>query len=104
MTVGVTVSNADAIAPTVSLTSPANGATVSGSAVNITATAADNLGVQKVRFWVDGTYLGYDQSAPYTMSWNTTTVTNGTHTLKVQSVDNAGNVSSYATVSVTVSN
>ena len=104
VTISVTVSNADAIAPTVSLTSPGNGAPLAGSAVSITATAADNLGVQKVRFWVDGTYLGYDSAAPYAMSWNSTTATNGAHTLKVQSVDNAGNVSAYATVSVTVSN
>jgi hypothetical protein len=104
VTIGVTVSNADAVPPTVSLTSPPNGATVSGSAVSISARAADNIAVQKVRFWVDGTYLGYDSTAPYAMSWNTTTATNGAHALKVQAVDNAGNVSAYATVSVTVSN
>lgn len=103
VTISVTVANTDPTPPTVALTAPANGATVAGT-LNITATAADNVGVQKVRFWVDSTYLGYDSTASYAMSWNSTGVANGAHTLKVQSVDAAGNLSTLATVTVTVSN
>ena len=47
--------------------------------ISITATATDNLGVEKVRFYVDNAYLGYDASAPYSKSWNTTLFANGTH-------------------------
>jgi hypothetical protein len=102
-TISVTVDNADATPPTAGIAAPLDGATVSGT-VSITATASDDLGVNKVRFWVDGTYLGYDSTAPYTRSWDSTSVGNGTHTIRVQAVDNAGNVSSDATISVTVNN
>ena len=54
-TVSVTVNNPDTTKPTVSLTGPAAGATVSGT-VTLTATASDNVGVTKVQF-MDGTQL-----------------------------------------------
>ena len=74
----VTVSN-DSTPPTVTLTSPASGATVSGT-VTVTATAADNVGVVGVQFRLDGANLGAeDTAAPYSSSWNTTLVTNGSH-------------------------
>ena len=70
----VTVNNPDTTAPTVSLTAPANGATVSGT-VTLTATASDNVGVAGVQFLVDGNPLGAeDTTSPYSVSWNTTTV------------------------------
>jgi len=103
LTISVNVAGGDVTPPAASITSPASGATVSGS-VTFSATASDAGGVQKVRFWVDGTYLGYDMTAPYARTWDSTTVVNGAYTLKVQAVDNAGNVSSYVTVSVSVSN
>ena len=64
----------DTTAPTVSLTAPADGATVSGT-VTLSATATDNVGVAGVQFKLDGTNLGAeDTSSPYSVSWNTTTV------------------------------
>ena len=82
----------DTTAPTVSVTAPANGATVSGT-VTLTATASDNVGVAGVQFLVDGaSRLGSeDTTAPYGVSWNTTTVANGTHTLTAVARDAAGN-------------
>jgi subtilisin family serine protease len=100
----VTVNNADSTPPVVSLSAPADGATVSGAFVNIAATASDNTGVQKVRFWVDGTYLGYDSAAPYGRGWDSTSVANGAHVIQAQAVDQAGNVSAMSTVNITVSN
>jgi hypothetical protein len=44
----------DSTSPTISLSSPANNATVSGT-VSVTATASDNVGVTKVEFFVNGT-------------------------------------------------
>jgi len=102
-TITVTVMNVDTTAPAVSITAPANGATVSGSAVTFSATASDAGGTQKVRFWVDGSYLGYDTSAPYAKTWDTTTYANGAHTLKVEALDWANN-STITTISVAVSN
>ena len=64
---------ADTTAPTVSLTAPADGATVSGT-INVTATASDNVGVVGVQFLLDGNNLGAeDTTAPYSVSWDTST-------------------------------
>lgn len=92
----------DAVAPIAAITSPANGATLSGT-VPFNATATDAGGVQKVRFWVDGTYLGFDSTAPYTRSWDTTALPNGKKTLKIQALDLAGN-STVKTITATVIN
>src|SRR4030095_9010809 len=56
--VSITVHNADTNAPTVSITAPASGATVSGAAVAVSAAAADNVGVAGVQFKLDGANLG----------------------------------------------
>jgi len=102
--VTVTVNN-DLTAPTVSVTAPAAGATVSGSAVTVTASATDNVGVAGVQFLLDGAALGAEvTAAPYTMAWNTLPVANGAHTISARARDAAGNTTTSATVSVTVSN
>jgi N,N-dimethylformamidase beta subunit-like, C-terminal/Concanavalin A-like lectin/glucanases superfamily/Bacterial Ig-like domain/Bacterial Ig domain/Calx-beta domain len=94
----------DATPPAVSVTSPAAGATVSGT-VTVTADASDNIGVAGVQFMLDGASLGAeDTTAPYSVSWNTTAVTNGTHTLTARARDAAGNVTTSSAISVTVSN
>ena len=92
----------DTTPPTVSVTSPAGGATVSGT-VPMTATASDDVAVASVEFWVDGTKVATDTSAPYSYSWDTTQVAGGAHTLLVKAVDSSNNTAS-ATVGVTVSN
>ncbi len=94
---------ADTIAPAISITSPANGATVSGI-VSVSANATDNVGVTGVSFKVDGSLLGSVLSlAPFTTSLVTTTLTNGSHTITATATDAAGN-SSTASVTVNVSN
>ena len=93
----------DTTPPTTSITSPANGATVSGT-VTVSASASDNVGVSRVEFYVDGGLIGTDTSSPYSISWNTATATNGGHGLQSRAFDAAGNTGSSATVSVTVSN
>ena len=86
-----------------SLTAPA-AATVSGT-VTLTATATDNVGVAGVQFKLDGANLGAeDTTSPYSVSWNTTTVANGTHTLTAVARDAAGNTTTSPTVTVTVAN
>ena len=74
-TVNVTVDN-DRTSPTVSITAPADAATVVRRTVNVTANAADNVGVSGVQFKLDGANLGAeDTSSPYSVAWNTATAT-----------------------------
>ncbi len=89
--------------PTVSVTAPAPGP-VAGT-VNVTANASDNVGVASVQFQLDGASLGAPvTTAPYSTSWNTTAVTNGSHTLTAVARDTAGNPATSSSVSVTVDN
>lgn len=86
--------------PTVSITNPINGDTVSNT-VNVTASASDNVGVSKVEFYVNGSHHATDTSAPYAYSWNTTVIPNGSYKLDAKAYDAAGNTSiSSVTVSV----
>jgi chitodextrinase len=94
----------DTTLPLVAMTAPADGASVAGL-VTVSATASDNVGVVGVQFLLDGSPLGAeDLTAPYTLSWNTTTVVNGTHTLAAQARDAAGNPATAVPVTVTVFN
>ncbi|MDQ3565563.1 MAG: Ig-like domain-containing protein, partial [Pseudomonadota bacterium] len=61
----------DSTPPTVSITAPANGGTVSGAAVTVSANASDNVGVAGVQFKLDGVNLGAeDTTSPYSLTWN----------------------------------
>ncbi|MCU1268425.1 MAG: peptidase and in kexin sedolisin [Acidobacteria bacterium] len=100
--INVTVDNSG---PVTILTAPANGGFVSGTAVAMTATASDNVAVSKVEFYRDGNVLlGTDTSSPYSLNWNSTTVTGGAHTLFVVAQDTSGNRTTSASVVVTVDN
>ena len=90
--------------PTVSITAPANGSTVSGT-VPITAAAADDLGVASVAFTVNGTALGTDTTAAdgWSTSFDTTTIANGSATITATVTDSAGKTAT-ASVTVTVQN
>jgi subtilase family serine protease len=102
--VTVATSSPDTTAPTTSITAPANGATVSGTAVSVTASASDNVGVTKVEFYLDGALKSTDTTSPYAWTWDSTTAANGSHTLVSKAYDAANNVGTSATVTVTVSN
>ena len=93
----------DTTPPTTSITSPANGATVSGT-ITVTANASDNVGVTRVELYRDNVLIGTDTSSPYEFSWNTTTASNGDHALQTKAYDAATNVGSSVVVNVTVSN
>ncbi len=92
------------VPPTVALTSPASGALLSGI-VNITATASDPIAVSGVQFLLDGATLGAEvTSAPYSISWDTTTAATGVHTLVARATNTEGLSTNSAAVSVTVNN
>jgi poly(hydroxyalkanoate) depolymerase family esterase len=93
----------DTTPPTVSITSPTSGATVSGS-LAVAASASDNVGVSRVDVLVDGNLAGSDSSAPYSVTIDTTTLANGTHTLTARAVDAANNTGTSGAVTVTVQN
>lgn len=90
--------------PSVSISSPVAGALVSGTNVQIAATASDPQGIQRVDFFVDGIFLNPDQTAPFETRWNSRTVPNGSHTLIARAFDNTGLAADSAPVGVTVDN
>jgi hypothetical protein len=105
--VGVTVANVvapppDTTKPTVSIASPTGG-NVSGT-VTVSANAADNVGVTRVDFYVNGSLVGSDAAAPYQYSWNTAALANGAAALYAKAFDAAGNWTQSAAIGVTVAN
>ena len=104
--VAVTVSNAIPVptAPTVSVTAPINGSTVSGL-TSLTANASDTQSVSSVQFRIDGANIGAaDVSAPYSLAWDSTTTANGNHTITAVATNTASLSTTSAAVAVTVSN
>jgi hypothetical protein len=95
--------SSDTTAPTVSISSPTSGATISGT-TTISATASDNVGVTSVGFYVDSVLKSTDTASPYSYALDTTAYTNGAHTIYAKANDAAGNVGTSSTISVTVSN
>lgn len=102
--VDVVTATSDTVAPTVSLTAPASGASLTGT-TTLSATATDNVAVSSVQFKVDGTNIGTaDTTSPYSVSWDTTSIANGAHTLTAVATDSSGNSTTSASVAVTVTN
>ncbi|MBL8149361.1 MAG: hypothetical protein JNN15_05490, partial [Blastocatellia bacterium] len=94
---------ADTTAPTVSLSAPATGATLSNT-VNISANASDNVAVARVEFFANGSLIGSSSASPYSIAWNSRSVTNGSFSLTAKAFDEAGNSKTSTSVNVTVSN
>jgi hypothetical protein len=92
----------DSTPPVVTITGPATGATVSGN-VTLAASATDNVGVGNVQFNLDGTGIAWLYNAPFSSTWNSATVANGTHQLTAVATDAAGNKSTAA-ITITVNN
>jgi hypothetical protein len=97
ITCTLTYGTTDTTAPTVSITSPANGATVSGS-VTVTVSATDNVGVTSTGISIDG------GSYTTSLTWATTAVADGSHTIQARAQDAAGNIGYSSTITVTVKN
>ena len=89
--------------PTVSLSSPADGASYRlGDPIRLAATASDADGsVSRVEFYWGLTRLGQDTTAPYEYTWSAAPV--GNHTLTAVAFDNTGASTTSAAVVVTVS-
>lgn len=88
----------------VSLTSPANGATVT-STVSVTASPTSTVGIASVQFILDGSPLGSAvTSSPYTISWNTASSSDGSHILTASTTDTNSNIATSSQISITVDN
>lgn len=89
--------------PSVSMMSPAPGGTVATMAT-VSAHATDaNYALTGVQFLLDGTNLGTQvTAAPYSMTWNASSVTAGTHTLSAIAYNSAGMNATATPVTVTV--
>lgn len=99
VTFTVNNSTGDTTAPTVT-------ASVVGTSGTITlaASASDNVGVTSVEFLIDGVSRGSDATSPYSLAFDSSALTNGSHTLVARAFDAAGNVGTSSSVTFTVSN
>jgi len=92
----------DTTPPTVAITAPLPNASLT-STVTVAASAADDVAVAGVQFFLDGAPLGPEAlDPPYSTLWDTTTSTAGGHNLTATARDIAGNVTTSAPVAVTV--
>jgi uncharacterized protein (TIGR03118 family) len=89
--------------PTVTLTAPTG--TLSGTVV-LSATAVDPVSIVKVDFYANSTLIGTATSAPYTINWNTATLTTGSESvsLSAKATDVDGSVGSSPASTATVNN
>jgi hypothetical protein len=94
----VTVDNTP---PAVRITAPQNGAKLAQGKTSIVlqAEASDEVGIQRVEFWMDGTLIGESRSAPHILLWLPTP---GNHSLLVKAQDTAGNLRESQPVTLTV--
>jgi hypothetical protein len=92
----------DTTPPTVSFSSPTNGATVSGT-ITVQINASDNVGVAAVSLYLNGALLSTKTAAPYTFSLDTTRFANGSYTLRAVAADAAGNTAG-AQISLSINN
>ena len=93
----------DDVAPTISLTSPTSGQTLTtNQQVSINASTSDNFGVVKVDFLDKGVVIATDTLAPFSHLWDVTAADNGSHNWTAVAFDAAGNNTSSNVISNTV--
>jgi hypothetical protein len=94
----------DAISPNVSLTAPTSGSTLSRTII-VSASASDDIAISRVEFYCDTAVLvGTATMAPYSAAWNSTTTSDGPHSLSAKAYDAAGNWTRSSSSTVIISN
>ncbi|MFX1365254.1 MAG: Ig-like domain-containing protein [Promethearchaeota archaeon] len=78
-------------APTVDITGDLVNLDAVRGVVPISAAASDNIGVSLVEFYIDNNLIGSDYDAPYSYQWDSRSVSEGKHSVKVISYDTSGN-------------
>jgi hypothetical protein len=95
----------DTTPPTVSITAPAAGATLTGTTTIMVSASDTGTGVAGVLLKIDGITLGTAAtSSPYNFTVNTAQFANGAHSLTVSAWDFANNTATAGPISVTFSN
>ncbi len=96
-------SEPDTTPPSVAMISPQNNAVLSGGATVIVS-ATDDVGVDRVALFIDGTLLAQDTTPPYEFYWDTTLGADGSYDLEAVAYDAAGNEGRSDALTVTVGN
>ena len=89
--------------PTVSFTSPANGAVLSGNVSGSACAVTTSSDTQRVTFWADNWQINNDYSAPFNCTFPTNQLRDGPYTLRAVAYDTSG-ASSEARLSITINN
>ncbi len=92
----------DTTPPAVALNAPSNGQALQLT-FPISAAASDDLSLNRVEFYVDGSLIASISSAPFALNWNSYAVHNGSRTITAKAFDSSGN-SSTQSVSVAINN
>ena len=91
----------DTTPPTVSLTAPGNNTSVTKkSTVTLSATAADNVGVTTVSFFVNGTLSCSATTSPYSCAWKVPAAPNRPYQLQAKAYDAQANMGTSSTITV----
>ena len=96
----------DNVPPTISISNPVSGQTVSGT-INFTVNVDDNVGIAQVEFFIDGYSLGVVTEEPYSYLWDTSSnigAHGDEHALSAIVIDTAGNTSFSQPILVIVAN
>ena len=88
-------------APTVSVSGVSPGGTLTGTAV---LGASAGSGTTQVKWYVDGREVGWDGSAPWQVSFSTTSIADGAHTVIAKAADATNAWGTSAAVSFIVAN
>jgi len=90
--------------PMVSITTPANGSTISGT-VSLTGSATDTLGITSVQVSIDGgSYANASGTTSWTFSVNTTALSTGTHSFSAKVTDPSGRTATSSLLDLNVNN
>jgi len=89
--------------PLVSIASPDEGSTVSSS-ITVSVSATDNVGVERVELYIDGTFFGTSATNPHDFYWNTNNLTDGYYEHSAIAYDTSGNIGHSNSVTVYVHN
>ena len=103
MASGVSPPPPDTNPPSVKITYPSDGDTVSGT-ITVKVDASDGSGVSKVELYKNGALFAVDSEAPYEFYWDTTADPDGVYVLAAKAYDLAGNCGESSNVSVNVVN
>ncbi len=94
---------ADLINPTINIDSPTDGLEVNGTVYIAVLATDDGSGIASVEIFIDSIRIDNDTSYPYSAIYNTTLLTNGSHTISATAYDGAGN-SASASITIIVNN